>query len=52
MKEEFLARIAELEEQREKIVEQANAQINAISGAIQELQRIIKTLEGDEEEKE
>ncbi len=53
VKESIEKRIAELEAERPKVIEQANAQLNAIAGAIGELKAIIVTLEkGDDGEEE
>ncbi len=52
IKESIEKRIAELEAEKPKIVEQANAQLNAIAGAIGELKRIIVELEKPDEEEE
>ncbi len=51
VKESIEKRIKELEAEQPKVIEQANAQLNAIAGAIGELKKMIGTLEaGDEEE--
>jgi wyosine [tRNA(Phe)-imidazoG37] synthetase (radical SAM superfamily) len=52
VKESIEKRIAELEDSKAKVVEQANAQLNAISGAVGELQQLIVTLDAPEENKE
>jgi hypothetical protein len=52
VKESIEKRIAELEDSKAKVVEQANAQLNAISGAVGELQQLIVTLDTPEEKKE
>jgi hypothetical protein len=45
-------RIADLEAQKLKVVENANAQLNAIAGAAGELERLLKEMDESEEEEE
>jgi hypothetical protein len=52
VKESIEKRIAELEASKTQVVEQANAQLNAIAGAVGELQQLIVTLDTPEEKKE
>ena len=52
IKESIEKRIAELEADQLKVVEQANAQLNAIAGAIGELKKLILDLETPDEEEE
>jgi hypothetical protein len=49
VKESIEKRIAELEDSKAKVVEQANAQLNAIAGAVGELQQLIVTLDTPKE---
>lgn len=52
IKESIEKRIAELEASKAKVVEQANAQLNAIAGAVGELQQLIVTLDAPEEKED
>ena len=52
VKESIEKRITELEKAKIQVSEQANAQLNAIAGAIGELQQLIVTLDAPEEEEE
>lgn len=43
LQEQLAARIAELTQQRQQFVEQANQQLAATNGAIAELERLLKS---------
>ena len=45
MKEQIVARIAELAAERERVRVQAEIQLAAYAGAIEELQRLLKSIE-------
>ncbi len=52
VKESIEKRIAELEAEKPKIIDNANAQLNAVAGAIGELKKLIIDLEAEDEEEE
>ena len=52
IKESIEKRIAQLEAEKPKVIDQANAQLNALAGAIGELRKLIADLEAPNEEEE
>ena len=52
IKESIEKRIKELDDEKPKIIENANAQLNAVAGAIGELTKLLEDLEKPEREEE